>query len=119
MLSDKTLRLVVDPSRAEAEFIARVLATYSVRRQIANSGTGSSGSMKNISQDDIRSFLVPYPPLDEQRLILMRLRGIEGQAQVERRKLVKLRSLRQGLMEDLLTGRVRVKDSEERVEAEV
>lgn len=117
MLSDKTLRLIVDPGKAEAEFVARVLATYSVRRQIASSGTGSSGSMKNISQDDIRSFLIPCPPLDEQRLLLMRLREIDGRAQAERRKHVKLLSLRQGLMNDLLTGRTRVKDAEELVEA--
>jgi type I restriction enzyme, S subunit len=69
MLSDKTLRLVVDRNVADPRFVAHALAAPSARRQISRAGTGSSGSMKNISQRDIRSLLIPHPPLSAQRRV--------------------------------------------------
>lgn len=65
MLSDKTLRLNVDSMVAAPEFIGYLLAASSSRRQIETNGTGSSGSMKNISQDEIRSIVIPLPSLQD------------------------------------------------------
>lgn len=60
MLCDKTLRLNVDRDRAAAEFLFHVLQTPSVRSQIEINATGSSGSMKNISQGTIENLCVPF-----------------------------------------------------------
>jgi type I restriction enzyme S subunit len=79
MLSDKTLRLVVNESIADPAFLAIVLAQSSTRRQVWGAATGTSGSMKNISQSDIRQLRVPDVPLDEQRRI------VAAHAVVERR----------------------------------
>jgi type I restriction enzyme, S subunit len=108
MLSDKSLRLNVDSGRAIPEFISYLLQAPSSRRQIEISGTGSSGSMKNISQGEIRSLVVPLPGFQEQSRILIRVEGIRARLDVLRRELSKRRLLKQGLMDDLLTGRVRV-----------
>ena len=70
MLSDKTLRLNIDSRLAIPRFIGYLLQASSSRRQIEMSGTGSSGSMKNISQDEIRSLVLPLPRMQEQYRIL-------------------------------------------------
>ena len=107
MLSDKTLRLVADPRRANVEYLARAMGTAEVRRQIEGNGTGSSGSMKNISQKEISSILVPCPPINDQNLILAHLRSVTTRAELAQQRLAKLMATKHGLAEEVLTGRVR------------
>jgi hypothetical protein len=52
------------------------------------------------------------PSLGEQKKIADRLASLDGFIQTEQSKLAKLRQQKQGLMHDLLTGRVRVKMAE-------
>ena len=108
MLSDKTLRLKINSNLAAPEFISYLLQISSSRRQIEMSGTGSSGSMKNISQGEIRSLVLPLPGIQEQYRILASLESFKGRLDLLRRELSKLQLLRGGLMDDLLTGRARV-----------
>ncbi|MER6090297.1 hypothetical protein [Streptomyces bluensis] len=108
LLSDKTLRLVPDSDVAEAEFIALTLASPAVRVQIKAEATGTSASMKNISQQAIRGLLVPDVPLPAQR------QAVSGVSAVQRRirslvlQIAKLRTVQRGVVEDLLAGRVRL-----------
>lgn len=108
LLSDKTLRLVANRQVANAEYLNYVLGSHDVRRQIETSGTGSSGSMKNISQHEIRSILLPLPELAEQGRIVNIVGCSEQTIRHWRTELAKLRKVKRGLMGDLLTGRVRV-----------
>jgi type I restriction enzyme S subunit len=57
-LSDKTLRLIPGPD-LRPDFLVEVLQIRSVRRQIEDAATGTSASMKNISQASIRGLRVP------------------------------------------------------------
>jgi type I restriction enzyme, S subunit len=66
MLCDKTLRLDVDEVRISKRYLLEVLHSTELRLQIEARATGTSGSMKNISQNDIRSLLVPLPTIEEQ-----------------------------------------------------
>lgn len=109
MLCDKTFRLSVDSGRDERRFLVHVLRMSAVRRQIEISATGSSGSMKNISQSDIRGYIVPRPPADEQRRIARKIDGLLCLAKAEQVALAKLQWIKAGLTSDLLTGRIRVK----------
>ncbi len=106
MLSDKLLRLTPG-SRMSRDFLATLMASWIARGQIARLMSGSSGQ-KNISQAQIRSFLLPLPSTSEQAACVERLRSIAGRRSGDEASLAKLRLLKQGLMEDLLTGRVRV-----------
>src|SRR6266567_988456 len=101
MLSDKTLRLNIDSRLAIPRFIGYLLQASSSRRQIEMSGTGSSGSMKNISQDEIRSLVLPLPRMQEQYRILASLESSRKRLDVLRREVSKLRLLKTGLMDDL------------------
>jgi type I restriction enzyme S subunit len=108
MLCDKTLRLRLKPNRGLNSFFFLLLQTWPARRQIEVNATGTSGSMKNISQDGIRALQLAYPEIEEQRRILGAIGPASDELAVLRRELAKRIALKSGLMEDLLTGRVRV-----------
>jgi type I restriction enzyme S subunit len=108
LLSDKTLRLVVDEEQADTRFLFYVSQMPYVRAQVETHATGSSGSMKNIGQGAIRGLLLKVPPRLEQAAIADRLTTLDRRQAEEHRHATKLRQLRTGLTDDLLTGRVRV-----------
>ncbi|MEU5169925.1 restriction endonuclease subunit S [Streptomyces mutomycini] len=70
MLSDKTLRLVVNEDLADPAFIALALLHPATRSQVRGLATGTSAGMKNISQRQIRGLEIPEVSLSEQRRIV-------------------------------------------------
>lgn len=75
MLSDKILRLTFSSSVSK-DYILFCLRSPIVRAQIEATATGTSDSMKNISQNDIRQYRIPLPPLAEQKRIVAKLEEI-------------------------------------------
>lgn len=73
LLSDKSLRLVTDPSKVSPEFLLAALRFPEARAFIEENATGSSSSMRNISQDLIRDIPVPIPDLSIQRELASKL----------------------------------------------
>lgn len=68
LLPDKLWRFVWPESRqVEPLFLWRALQDRKVRKAIEDKATGSSGSMKNISQEKFLSIALPIPPMDAQR----------------------------------------------------
>lgn len=110
LLCDKTLRLILDPARLVGKFAEYVLGAPAVRRQIEASGTGSSGTMKNISQDQIRSLRFQRPDVDVQHHVVEQVEASTAVIWGYKAELAKLRNVKQGLMDDLLSGRVRAGD---------
>jgi len=82
LLSDKTLRLVPNKAVACPNYLLHVLRTPLVRGHFERHATGTSGSMRNISQENIGATKIPLPPLPEQR----RIAGILDKADAIRRK---------------------------------
>jgi type I restriction enzyme S subunit len=108
MLSDKTLRLTVKPSHMITRFLFWHFQHPEVRAQIEIGATGTSGSMKNISQSSIENILVCRPQINEQEKITQRLDNAVNNHKAEIENLLKMQSLKTALMDDLLTGRIRV-----------
>jgi len=65
LLSDKSLRLVPN-SRALPEWLLISLRTSSARRYIESVATGTSDSMRNISQPKLKALQVTVPPIQVQ-----------------------------------------------------
>lgn len=83
--------------------------------QLLAMATGSTfGAVK---KEDLISFLIPLPPLPEQQKIAEILSTVDEKIEVERRRKEKLEELKKGLMQVLLTGKVRVTGSLESVES--
>lgn len=109
-LCDKTLRLVPGPE-ADAGFLLEVLLSSDVRIQMRGAATGTSGSMKNISQAKLREMVVPVPSLEEQRSIsslLMSFRNTTHAATANERA---VSLVRQALVDELLEGTRRLPPS--------
>ncbi len=65
LLSDKSLRLVVKPD-VDPQWLRLALGSPQVRAQISALATGTSDSMRNISQDKLRSVRLRVPGPEEQ-----------------------------------------------------
>lgn len=110
-LCDKTLRMVPGDGVDPAALVA-VFASTEAREQIQLSGTGTSGSMKNISQKSIRQLSVRWPSgAAEQSRI-----GALNQSQLEvinqaRATAKSLRTLRTELLSALLSGAHRIPET--------
>ncbi|MDP9875246.1 restriction endonuclease subunit S [Agrobacterium tumefaciens] len=69
-LPDRLWKIETNVQRALPRFIAQVLSSPMVRSAISEMATGTSASMKNLSQDDLLGLPIPLPPLDEQHQIV-------------------------------------------------
>ncbi|MBK9751891.1 MAG: restriction endonuclease subunit S [Nannocystis sp.] len=65
-------------------------------------------NLASINSTQLKAFPVPYPTLEEQARIVSTLKSVEDRLTSETSLGHKLRFLKQALMDDLLTGRVRV-----------
>lgn len=117
MLSDKTLRLHLNDALASCEYVNLMLGVAEVRRQIEVAATGTSGSMKNISQESIRKLVIPWAGKEKRNLVTRMDAAYLEQIEALTRQITALGHLKQGLAEDLLTGRVRVPEAEAVVES--
>lgn len=102
LLSDKTLRLVVDESRVCKEFLLFALRAPNARKHIEHFATGTSDSMRNIAQGVITSVPIDLPPIKDQRLIATRLKAqlaeVDAARQVARQMLKDLEQLPQRIL---------------------
>jgi type I restriction enzyme S subunit len=112
LLCDKTLRLRIGPL-ADPGYVFWASQLDSVRRQVEIDATGTSGSMKNISQASICRLAFPLPPLNEQQAIVRAMAGLWSRVASELATLEKLQGMKKGLADDLLTGLARVSAREE------
>lgn len=108
-LSDKTLRLNLDTARMDTGFLDALLKTPLIRAQLISAATGTSGSMKNIGQDEVRSLRLPIPSLAEQKKISRLVAETRTAIAVEERYLATLQRVKSELARQLLTGELRVK----------
>jgi type I restriction enzyme, S subunit len=79
---------------------------FKIQCKLGNS-TGTSAGMKNISQEAIRRLVVALPTIEEQATIAKMLATHDRCLRAETRYRDKLALKKHGLMDDLLTGRVR------------
>ena len=79
---------------------------HGVSRQIDTLLTGSN--YPAINSGDVRALRIPFPKYDEQTAIAEVLSDLDAElAGLEQRR-AKTRDLKQGVMQELLTGRVRL-----------
>ncbi|BAN68074.1 hypothetical protein EBS_0079 [endosymbiont of unidentified scaly snail isolate Monju] len=96
-----------DKDLISARWLSFFLSTPPAKRHIALHATGTSGSMKNLPKDKFLDMLIPLPELAEQNLVAETLKSHEDRMILEGCHLQRLQSIKKGLMNDLLTGRVR------------
>jgi len=78
-----------------------------IKSFLENLGKGST--FKAITKEDLENLKVPYPPFFEQQKIAEILLTFDKKLEIERNEKAKLERIKQGLMDLLLTGKIRVK----------
>jgi len=101
--------------RIEPKFLTWLLRTRGGQEILSNSIVGTTRA--EVSIGILKRLKVPVPPLAEQRKILEIVSAVEDRIDLEDSIIHKLKKVKQGLAEDLLTGRVRVPEAEAVVES--
>jgi len=97
------------PTLHDAIYVSAVLGSYIGQSQITQQNAG--GSREGLNYKQVRSLVLPWPQSRNERIeIALRIEAFDRNVSEERIFLSKLLLLKQGLMDDLLTGRVRVVD---------
>jgi type I restriction enzyme S subunit len=91
-------------------YLCSALNNESLRRQIILEATGTT--VRHTSPERILKKQIARPLRDEQRMTVSIMIAIGEKVSTEAAYLDKLRALKQGLMQDLLTGRVPVRPAE-------
>ena len=78
------------------------------KRETWKKVAASSRKDPNITKDDVFNFQISIPPLPEQQKIASILSSMDSHIEEKQRKLEQTQSLKKSLMQDLLTGKVRV-----------
>ncbi|WP_280202823.1 restriction endonuclease subunit S [Nocardia cyriacigeorgica] len=108
---DLMMRLVPVPN-CRPEYLEILLRSSQVRRQIQAVAQGTSESMVKISGPLVQQLEVTIPTLAEQDRILNIIAASQSEIEFEKRERSKLLLMRQGLTDDLLSGRYRVSDTD-------
>ena len=93
------------------EKVAPLFLKHLVQSSIFSEATlrdAIGGAQPNISSSQVESVMYAFPPIGEQKLIASTLGAIDQQIEIKRQKLTQTQSLKKSLMQDLLTGKVRV-----------
>lgn len=96
----------VPESRIMGFWIARIYRSFLCQQQVLAKAVGST--MLGINTGLLSNLVVPIPPANEQKRILNVIQSLATLIQAESDKLANLKVTKTGLMQDLLTGRVRV-----------
>jgi len=94
LLPDKLWRFVWhEDERAAPHFVRFLFQHPKFRREIAKRASGTSGSMKNVSQEKVLSIRVGLPPITLQQTFARRITAIEALKTTQRAALAELDAL--------------------------
>jgi len=96
-----------DFNKVRPEFLRYLLRGQSVRKSIIKIAQGYTRF--NLSKLQVLKILIPIPPIMEQLKIASILSSVDDRLELYKSKKEKLNLLKKGLMQQLLTGKIRVK----------
>lgn len=94
------------PHELDSHYLKFFLLSRSGQMQIDSFQAGGNRQGLNFAQ--VRSLLLPLPSYEEQRTIAAILTEMDAECTALENKLAKVRQIKQGMMQELLTGRIRL-----------
>ena len=91
---------------SDAGFLNAVIESNIGQNQILRFNAG--GNREGLNYQQVKSFVIPWPKAEERRRLYALLKASEDSKKMTRSDLAKLRYLKTGLMQDLLTGKKRI-----------
>lgn len=109
MIPDTVFRVrLLDSSTVLPSFVPLTLGCEVVQRDWFGRKVGLADAQVNVNHGILRQTQFPKPTNDEQHRIVERVAKARVRIQLERRNCSKLAEVKSGLMQNLLTGKVRV-----------
>lgn len=105
-LAPNVAKIVSDHHKVCPHFLMHNLISEGTQRQIL--GLTTITSQPSLNMENIRKVPIVFPPLIEQKKIAEILTSIDKNIEEKQTKLEEIKALKKGLMQDLLTGKVRV-----------
>lgn len=105
-LTQTTARIAIQPDKAVSAFCKYVLLSPTGRNQVAAYMKGAA--QPGLNCGDVEKFLITVPPLPEQTAIAEVLSDMDADLAALEQRRDKTRALKQGMMQELLTGRIRL-----------
>lgn len=102
--SQAILGIRVKADKLDSEFLYH----YLVSLKAVVKELGQQGTQSNLNKGMVQNFILKLPSLVEQKAIVSILSEMDDELNVINAKLQKSRNLKQGLMQELLTGRIRL-----------
>jgi len=101
------IRIRVRKDRLLPDYLHFCLKHEAIRKLLDN-GIRTSAGNYNLNTKGLRSVLLPIPKAAEQHKIVKRLMSMESEVNANMHAAEQLNTVKRGLMQELLTGRVRV-----------
>lgn len=109
ILGSSLIRVKVNEDIIRPQYLSQFLAdSHVAQSQIKSMSHG--GTRTGLNNKIVKSIQVPVPPIEEQDRISEILKTVEERIQQEKKHRDDHKDLKRGLMQDLLTGKVRVND---------
>lgn len=105
-LTQTTARLAIRPDIASPHFCKHVIRSTYVQNQVSAYLKGNA--QPGLNCGDVEKFLIPLPSLTEQVRIAAFLDDMDDDLKETELQLEKARQVKKGMMQELLTGRVRL-----------
>ena len=99
-------RVRLDPKIANSKFVAYYLASWAPQRKLV--GSTDQGAKAGMNLATVANLTTPLPDSAEQDRIADALSDVDASIQSLERQVVKKRAIKQGMMQELLTGRTRL-----------
>lgn len=98
--------VIFSPTNTNSIFLGYLLNTPSIKKQKASKGQGDA--VVHISASQLSSIEISLPPIETQTRIAQILTDADAEIQALETKLAKLQAQKQGMMQALLTGKIRL-----------
>jgi type I restriction enzyme S subunit len=114
VLCDLCYRLTLDSAKINKSFLRRFMCSQAARAQITSDARGTSGSMVKVSHDLLKAWVLPLPPLAEQREIASdinsKIASIDQAIDAAEAIIHYLTERRSALISAAATGKIDVRD---------
>ena len=106
IINPRLVRFSLDPKRIDPHFFRFLFESDDVQTRLANQAQG--GTMGVLNAGIFRTFCIQVPSLQEQQVISRALSDADALSESLEQLLAKKRHLKQGAMQELLTGKKRL-----------
>ena len=106
LFSGRLLRVRVDQAKVNSGYLSQVFHTENFKDKVRSVAVGQT--MPSLNTQILGSLTVDLPSLDEQKIVAGRLSSADQLIETLERLISKKQAIKQGMMQELLTGRKRL-----------